>query len=191
KLLVAASTHQGEEAIILSVYKAVLADFPRLRLLIAPRHPERAKDIEKFALEQGCGCRFISSLASHPLRTDNNMILILDTIGELVNFYQISNIVFVGGSFVKKGGHNIIEPASCAKPVIFGPYMFNFRDIAELFIANDAAIKVRKKDELYAAIKELLMDNVQADSLGRKARSLVEQNQKATQRNIEILKEII
>lgn len=191
KLWVAASTHQGEEDIILSVYKAVLADFPHLRLLIAPRHPEHSGQIQILIRKYGFIPVLISKMHPASIIQHPASVFILDTIGGLMGFYQIADIVFVGGSLVKKGGHNILEPASFAKPIIFGPYMFNFRDISELFISNNAAIRVKTKDEFYAAIKELLMNKAKADSLGEKALNLIEQNQKATQRNIDSLKEVI
>lgn len=198
KLWVAASTHQGEEEIVLNVYKRLLADYPRLKLLIAPRHPDRAKEIEKLINRYNFSSVCISQLNLRQdcrglcSRNDTScQVFILDAIGELMSFYQIADIVFVGGSLVKKGGHNILEPASFAKPIIFGPYMFNFRDISELFITNDAAVMVENKDELCAAMKELLVNKAKVDSLGEKARNLIEQNRKATQINIDSLKEIL
>ena len=95
----------------------------------------------------------------------------------------MADIVFVGGSLVKKGGHNILEPASLAKPILFGPHMFNFRDMAELFLENSAAIKVNNEEELLLKIKTILGDPA-ADSLGLKARNLILQHRGATLNSI-------
>ncbi|MBI4982578.1 MAG: 3-deoxy-D-manno-octulosonic acid transferase [Candidatus Omnitrophica bacterium] len=144
KLLVAGSTHPGEEKIILEAYKSLLEDLPGLRLLIAPRHPERAQEVSVLIKDSGFEPLRTSLLnPSNPSNSRNpTTIFVLDTIGELLNYYAIADIVFVGGSLIKKGGHNILEPASLAKPIIFGQYMFNFRDTAKLFLKNSAAIQV-------------------------------------------------
>ncbi|MFH0790282.1 MAG: 3-deoxy-D-manno-octulosonic acid transferase [Candidatus Omnitrophota bacterium] len=197
KLLVAGSTHPGEEEIILKAYKKLLSGFPQLKLLIAPRHPERAKEIERIVSRYGVSPIRVSQLASLPVcqlnqstgqPVNRQTVLILDTIGELMSFYRIADIVFVGGSLIKKGGHNILEPASLAKPILFGPYMFNFRDITELFLKDNACILVHNEEELYAAIKELLDSPSKIASLGRKARDLIGQNQGAINRNLELIK---
>jgi 3-deoxy-D-manno-octulosonic-acid transferase len=204
-LLVCGSTHPGEEEIILEVYKQLYKDFPRIRLLIAPRHPERALDIEKIVIKYGfMPCR-ISKLngqtgqlparpaggpAGRQERANGQTVFILDTIGHLISFYAIADIVFVGGSLVKKGGQNILEPACLGKPVLFGPYMFNFRDIAGLFLSNQAAISVHTPQELKARIKELLVNPRQAEELGRKAKQLIINNTGATKRNLELIKEL-
>lgn len=203
KLLVAGSTHPGEEEIILNVYRGLLAELPYLRLLIAPRHPERAAEIEKLVKVRGFNAVRISKLndstpaspagriqrfnACLPARQDST-IFILDTIGQLLSFYALADIVFVGGSLVRKGGHNILEPASFAKPILFGPHMFNFRDIADLFLASKAAILVHNQEELKTNIKYLLNNNSRISELGRQARELIRQNQGATRRNAEYIR---
>lgn len=200
KLWVAASTHPGEEEIVLSVYKRVLADYPQFRLLIAPRHPERVKEIEKlvdkYNFQAICMSRQESKRDSSPdpdmtsggLRMTEGSgtasVFILDTIGELMDFYRIADIVFVGGSLIKKGGHNILEPAVLAKPIIFGPYMFNFRDIADLFLKHNAGILVHNQDELEKTLRDLLNNPQSANELGEKAKGLVEKNRGATLRNM-------
>lgn len=188
KFLVAGSTHPGEEEIILGAYKKLLGEFAQLRLLIAPRHPERAKEIEKIALKNGFSCVFISHLDLRPDTLTSKPIFILDTIGRLMDFYNIADIVFVGGSFIKKGGHNILEPASFGKPVIFGPHMFNFRDIASLFLENKASLLVRNKEELELNIRDLLNNTARASGLSQAAGALILQNQGATQRNLEYIR---
>jgi len=204
KLMVAGSTHRGEEEIILSVYKELLTDFPNLKLLIAPRHPERTGDIEKIVVKNGFNSVKVSELNRQmpPLAAprhsavagrpaDWQTVFILDTVGRLLDFYIIADIVFVGGSLVKKGGHNILEPAALGKPVIFGPHMFNFRDIAGLFLDKKAGILVYNKEELKIKIKELLNNPIRVNELSQRAQALILQNKGATRRNLEYIKRLL
>lgn len=192
KLFIAASTHPGEEKIILGVYKNLLQEFPDLRLLIAPRHPERATEIANLIKKFGFEAKRLSLLSQ---RFNGSMtqrpIFILDTVGELVYFYNIASIVFVGGSLVKKGGHNILEPASLGKPVIFGPYMFNFRDIARLFLKNKACVLAHNSEELLLNIKDLLRNPAKSTELIQRAKAIILQNQGATARNLECISSYI
>ena len=107
-----------------------------------------------------------------------------------MNYYAISDIVFVGGSLVKKGGHNILEPASLGRPVLFGPHMFNFRDIAELFLKNQAAILVHNQKELREKIKDLLSNPSLATQFCQRAQELILGNQGATQKNVGLIKNL-
>lgn len=191
KLLVAGSTHPGEEEIILGVYKELRLDFSHLKLLIAPRHPERNKDIIKIISRFGFRSVFVSGLASECATCKASPVFILDVMGQLIYFYSIADIVFVGGSLVKRGGHNILEPASLEKPILFGPYMFNFRDIAELFLTNQAAILVNNREQLKAKIKELLGNPAEALQLGQRAKELILKNTGATKRNLDLISTIV
>ncbi len=191
KLLVAGSTHPGEEEVILGIYKDLIAELDGLKLLIAPRHPQRSKEVANLVSSFGFRSVLVSTLPSTCSTCETQPVFILDTIGQLIYFYHISEIVFVGGSLVKKGGHNILEPASLAKPIIFGPYMFNFRDIAELFISNRAAILVNNQEELKAKVRELFKNASYCEELGRKAKDLIQKNSGSTKRNIELIRAII
>ncbi len=190
KFFVAGSTHAGEEEIILSAYARLLGAYPDLKLLIAPRHPERASQIENLIRKRGFKPLKISGLKRGRPSADKVSVFILDTIGELLSFYNIADIVFVGGSLVKKGGHNILEPAILAKPVLFGPHMFNFREISGLFLKQQAALLVKDKEELYLKIKDLLDNPSQIGLLSRKAGELLLSNQGATRKNIEAIKDL-
>jgi 3-deoxy-D-manno-octulosonic-acid transferase len=119
-----------------------------------------------------------------------NAVFILDTVGELSNFYALADVVFVGGSLVKKGGHNILEPAMLGKPVLFGPHMFNFRDIAQLFLEEGAALLVKDADHLYLAVKDLLDNPSKAGALSEKAKGLLAENQGATAKNAALIKDL-
>ena len=187
KFLVCGSTHAGEEEAILKEYKKLLGYFKNLKLLIAPRHPERSREVAGLVLKYGFESVMVSALpAQAGIRA--NTVFILDTVGSLIDFYEVADIVFVGGSLVHKGGHNILEPASFSKPVIFGPYMFNFRDIADLFISNNAAVMLRDASGLYGVISKLLNDPDEARQVGQKGRQLISLNIGATLRNVEVVK---
>jgi 3-deoxy-D-manno-octulosonic-acid transferase len=190
KLFIAGSTHCGEEKIILNAYKVVLSKFPGLKLLIAPRHPQRSAGLLKIISRAGFNGIQVSRLNTKNLSGTVNPVFVLDTIGELANFYTAADIVFVGGSLIKKGGHNILEPASLAKPVIFGPQMFNFRDIAGLFIENKAAILAENREDLVSSIEALLNDSTKVAQLTDNAKKVIMQNQGATKRNLEAIKGI-
>lgn len=190
KLLVCGSTHPGEEELILAAYQELLLAVPELKLLIAPRHPERSGLISKLATEKGFMPVLISGISGACPTCINRAVFILDTIGELLNYYSTADIVFVGGSMVKQGGHNILEPASFKKPIIFGPHMFNFRQISELFLANQAAFVVANSQELVLKAKELLGSNLLAKGLGQRAYELIVKNRGATQKNIQIIKQL-
>lgn len=190
KLLVCGSTHAGEEEQLIKVYKELLLNFPKLKLLIAPRHPERSKDTAEAVAKNGFMPIFISGISAACPTCVSAPVFILDVIGELLNFYASADIVFVGGSLVKTGGHNILEPAGLKKPVIFGPYMFNFRDITAMFLQNKAGIMVRDAAQLKVKIRELLENSLLAKGLGERAYELISKNSGATMRDIGIIKDL-
>ena len=118
-------------------------------------------------------------------------MLVLDTVGELAFLYEIADIVFMGGSLVPTGGQNVIEPAFFVKPIIFGPSMTNFREIAELFLERKAAVQVQSPQELEIQIRKLLPDEAERLALGGNARQVIENNRGAVERNLEIIKSIV
>lgn len=195
KLWVAASTHQGEEESVLAAFSEARKDFPSLRLVIAPRHPERSAAVEAAVRAAGFVPSRVSAIVSRKDGGDRGdprqKVFILDTVGKLMYFYAIADVVFVGGSIVKTGGHNILEPASLGKPVVFGPHMFNFRDIAALFLEHKAAVMAADAGELGAAVKLLLTDNAAASLMSVSARRIIADNRGATARNKEIIKSFL
>jgi len=188
KLFVAGSTHDNEEELIVGIYSKLIKRHPNLRLLIAPRHIERSGDIEKIIRKSDFKATRISNLRKDNTNSPDRNIFVLDTMGQLGLFYSAADIVFMGGSLVKRGGHNVIEPATLAKPIIFGPHMFNFRDIAELFLKNDAAVQVKSADELERSLNELLQNQDKAKELGAKAKEIILRNSGATSRVISFVK---
>jgi 3-deoxy-D-manno-octulosonic-acid transferase len=176
-VIIAASTLKGEETPVLEAFQRIRARMPEVLLIIAPRKPERFDEVEQIARRGGWRVARRSEL---PVDAEPRQdIVILDTIGELAQLYQVATAVFVGGSLVDQGGHNILEPAVFGKPIVFGPYMQNFAEIARAFIDNDAAIQIRTGRELEHALMALLTDPVRRARLGAAARALVEANRGA------------
>jgi len=191
KLLIAASTHPGEEKIVLDIYKALLREISGLKLLIAPRHPQRSKEVASQAMQARFEPVFLSKIAIDVTKDSGAQVFILDLIGQLNNFFQAADVVFMGGSLVKKGGHNLLEPAALGKPVIFGPQMFNFRDISVLFLNNQAAIMVHSQDELKEQIKYLFAHPDKARQMAEISRKLILENTGATERNRQVIRNLL
>ena len=184
-LMVAASTTSGEEPLVLEAFRQLHEVQPNLKLLVAPRHPERFSEVSALIESAGfSGCRR-SRLSLNWEKAD---VLLLDTIGELSSVFEYATLVFMGGSLVPRGGHNVLEPALFSKPVVFGPHMENFRDIARLFVESKAAIQVADVDGLVSHIRALLDTPVAAAQMGRNARRLVEENAGATGRFLEAIR---
>jgi 3-deoxy-D-manno-octulosonic-acid transferase len=169
-VLIAASTLKGEEDAILEAFQRIRATMTNALLIIAPRKPQRFDDVERLARRAGWNVARRSELRvdAEP-RQD---VVVLDTIGELAQLYQVATAVFVGGSLVDSGGHNILEPAVFGKPIVFGPYMHNFAEIARTFLDNDAAIQVRTGRELDTVLLGLLGDPVRRARVGGAPRGL-------------------
>lgn len=181
-LWIAASTMPGEEEQVLDAFAQLRHRHPRLTLLIAPRHPERFESVELLVRTRGFSCARRS-------RMDGvGDVLLLDTIGELASTFQHATVVFMGGTLVSRGGHNILEPAAFAKPIVFGPHMENFREIRSLFMEAHAAVEISDVAGLVEAIDRLLNNTREANDLGEKARRVVEQNSGATERVLAYLK---
>ena len=176
-VVLAASTLRGEEEPVLRAFQQVCTITNDAVLILAPRHPERAEEAMKLARRQGFEAVLRTGLS---LETPPDArVVVLDTIGELPRLFQLATLVFVGGSLVPAGGHNILEPAVFGKPILFGPNMQNFREIAELFVRHRAALQVHTEAELERALVALLEDPVKCASLGAAARALVDANKGA------------
>jgi 3-deoxy-D-manno-octulosonic-acid transferase len=188
-VFIAASTLKGEEQPVLLAFAAVRRSHPTTLLVMAPRKPERFEEAEALARREGLRVMRRSDLAvdAEP-RAD---VVVLDTMGELAHLFQIATVVFVGGSLVDQGGHNILEPAVHGKPVVFGPHMQNFAEIADTFVRQQAGIQVHSAAELSAVVLRLIGDPVERARLGAAARALVEANRGATPRTLDAVAELL
>lgn len=167
-LFVAGSTHAGEERLLLDGYQQLRTSYPELYLVIVPRDPLRAPEIAAMARERGLAPILRSS--AEPAAGE---LTIVDTIGELLALYSMACLAFVGGSLVAKGGHNPLEPAGQGVPVLFGPHMEDFSEIATLLVDGGAARMVSDGNDLCQAVATLLADNNLRTSMGEKARQTV------------------
>jgi 3-deoxy-D-manno-octulosonic-acid transferase len=168
-LLIAGSTHAGEERILLSAFAALRPKFPKLTMVLAPRHPQRFDEVEELLRHSGFGYCRRSRTADDQLFAQD--ILLLDTMGELGEFFACGDIAFVGGSLVDVGGHNILEPARSGKVIVFGPYMANVKAVAEEFKTKGAAFEVADGHALCATLANLLAHEEKRIAMGRQALS--------------------
>jgi 3-deoxy-D-manno-octulosonic-acid transferase len=188
-VVIAASTLKGEEEPVLEAFQRLRATRANALLIIVPRKPERFDDVERLARRTG-----LDVARRSELRVDaepRHDIVVLDTIGELAQLFQVATVVFVGGSLVDAGGHNILEPAVFGKPIVFGPHMQNFAEIARAFLDNGAAVQVTGGAELERALLELVADPVRRASLGAAARALVEANRGARGKSLEAVAQLL
>lgn len=183
-LLVAGSTVPGEEPLVLAAFAALRAQWPGARLILAPRHPERCPAVVPLVEAAGLPVVLRSTLAPGRWRDE---VVVLDTLGELAQLYELADVVFVGGSLMPAGGHNILEPAVAGKAVVVGPHMENFQEIADAFLAEDALVQVREADELGPALVALLRDVDRRQALGARAQALVARNRGAVARTVTAL----
>jgi 3-deoxy-D-manno-octulosonic-acid transferase len=184
-VVVAGSTMRGEEILVLRAFERVRASAPRALLVIAPRHPERFDEVERLARDEGFRTARRSQLAIDEDPPAD--VVVLDTIGELAQIYRLATIVFVGGSLVPTGGHNILEPAVFGRPILFGPHMQNFKELAGTFLEARAAMQVGDERELEAAFRDLLGDPARRTALGRAAQAIVDANHGARDRTLEAI----
>ncbi len=186
-VITAGSTHQGEEELVIRTYKKLLLENENLVLVLAPRHPERVGKVSEILQKEGISFALRSALGNTASLLRSGEALLLDTIGELMNLYALSDLVFVGGSIVPVGGHNLLEPASLGVPVLFGPYMNNFREIAALIVRFNGGAQVEDEAELTSVAGMLLDNEVQRREMGKNGARLIEGNSGSTERHMEII----
>lgn len=187
ELWVAGSTHPGEEEAIVSAYQSIYAEFPRLLLVLAPRHIERAGQVEQMIRNKGLAVSRRSAGEARQMSGTGPRALILDTRGELALLYREALVAFVGGTLAPIGGHNLLEPAVWGKPVLFGPHIDHCAEVAALLSKAQGGRMVRDEQGLVQAMRELLRDPEGVRRMGLAAQQVVADNQGALQRTADII----
>jgi 3-deoxy-D-manno-octulosonic-acid transferase len=177
KVLVAGSTSEGEEEVVLAAWSSLREDFPDLRLVLAPRHPQRFEKVAR--LLGGRGVPFARRTAG---AAGDAPVLLLDSVGELRRVYSAGTVCFVGGSLVSRGGQNLMEPAAAGRPVLFGPRTENFADAALSLLEAGAGFRISDGASLAATFRRLLSDPAACEEAGRRGRDLVARNRGAAER---------
>jgi 3-deoxy-D-manno-octulosonic-acid transferase len=188
---IAGSTHPGEEEIILRVYSRLRQRFHELSLVLAPRNPERFTEVYRRAGEDSWQTVLRSKLQKGGRNAIPIDVLILDTIGELARFYSLGDFAYVGGSLVSFGGHNPLEAAQRGVPVVFGPFMENFREIARILQESGGGFQVDNENELFGRIESWLSTPTVCREQGDKARAALRSHQGAVARNVEVIKSLL
>lgn len=184
-VLIAASTHSGEDEIILSAFQRLLKNHSNLLLILVPRHPERFKTVEELISDNKLN--YIKR-STKQIPTEQTQVILGDTMGELLELYGLANIAFVGGSLIEHGGHNPLEPALHHIPIISGKYFFNFKVICEQLIeANGMLICDSTADSLYSTVNSLLNDDNRCQQIGENAYQVLKRNQGALNRLLKVI----
>ena len=188
KILLAGSTHYGEEAILLNAFSRLKKKYPDLILIIVPRNPDRARSVCRICKSAGLFAVTMSELEEKKPGPD---VIVVDRIGILKMLYATADIAFVGGSLVRSGGHNPLEPAAFSRPIIFGPDMSDFADISNMLIRSGGAISVQDAEGIYNIVSELLTDNQKAGEMGSMAFKVFNANKGAVKKTLNIIEDII
>ena len=190
-LLTAGSTHAGEDEQVLDAFATIIAAGHQATLVLVPRHPERAREVAELLTRRRYAFVRRSNLVETGRVLAAGEVLLVDTVGELLDFYAVSDLVFVGGSLVQAGGHNPLEPASVGRPVLFGPHMTNFREIAVLTLAYEAGSQISDAADLALACCKLLADGEARRAMGENGRRLLLEQGGATGLNMEIIRRLV
>ncbi|MDT8335510.1 MAG: hypothetical protein RQ753_07415, partial [Desulfurivibrionaceae bacterium] len=186
RLWVAGSTHRGEEEVILRVYRKLRADFNDLQLVIAPRKIERGAEVAALADDLG-----LESSRRSAGGKFGGELLILDTLGELAALYKEADFAFIGGSLVRERGHNPLEPALFGRPVVFGPHMEDFAEIAADLLAVGGAVRVDDEHGLAAILRQWLSNDEERRTAGERAARLIGEHRGVTDRHVELIGRVI
>ncbi|WP_169303084.1 lipid IV(A) 3-deoxy-D-manno-octulosonic acid transferase [Thalassotalea mangrovi] len=188
RVIVAGSTHQGEETLIVKAFFEVKQLYPDLLLVLVPRHPERFAKVQDLCQQHGLS---VVRRASGDDITEQTDVWLVDTLGELLAFYGIADICIVAGSFFDVGGHNPLEPALFAKPIVVGPNMANFQDVCEQLLRAEGIVQLKENQQLQQQLQHLLGARDEAKSLGQHAQALLAKNQGAAQRTKTEIEQIL
>ena len=183
RILVAGSTHPGEEELILGVFKDLLAKRVKLKLVLAPRHPERFGEVE--SLIKKTGLKYARRTGGGDGAED---VMLLDTVGELLTVYSFATVAIVGGSLVQGiGGHNLLEPALFGRPVVYGPYLTAYAGMAGMLEAEGGGIRVKDRESLFNTLRKLFADDNLRTVMGRAGIKVVESNRGAAMKTVEVM----
>lgn len=186
KIFLAGSTHEGEESILVDVFSRLKKRFDELVLLIVPRDPKRARAVYRLFASSGCAVALMTDLKQIS-STAAFEVIVVDTMGILKRLYALADVAFIGGSLVRRGGQNPLEPAAFAKPVMFGPDMSDFPQIAQMLIESGGAVRVADGQNLFQAATALLTDTNRARLMGERAFLVFQNNRGAVERTVKIL----
>lgn len=190
-VIVAGSTHPTEEETLFQSFREILKEFPKARLIIAPRKPGRVHEISKLAEKYGLSLGLRSALKAMSNPRPRYQVVIIDTIGELGRIYAVGDAVFVGGSLIKHGGHNVLEPAAHAKPIIVGPSMSNFKDSFALLSKVGACVQIKDGKELTEEFLKIFKDDALRKKMGDASLQVIKENRGAAVRTIQYLQELL
>jgi 3-deoxy-D-manno-octulosonic-acid transferase len=189
-VLLAGSTHRGEEEIALEAYLQARAHMPTLRLVLAPRHLDRLDEVEALLRRRQLSVRRRSQ-GGLSAEGPRGFVLLLDTIGELAKLYAVGTVVFVGGSFAPIGGHNVLEPAAHRKAILFGPHMHNFHQIAAALLEAGGALQVQTPQALGEAVSALLQRPERRQAMGEAAYRVLQGNRGAIARTVQLIAQVL
>lgn len=188
---VAGSTHAGEEEQVLEAYRSLVAEQRQVALILVPRHPERCRQVSELLSRQGISYVLRSHINENMPPMGPGDVLLVDSIGEMLKFYAMADLVFVGGSLVPVGGHNVLEGVLLKKPVLYGPHMHNFRDIAKLLKDAMAALEIADSQALKSALVQLIDHPEQRRALGEAGYQLIARNVGATAKTLSVIETLL
>lgn len=192
-MIVAGSTHSQEEEYLLQAYRALLDAQKHVVLVLAPRHIERAPELEEVIARYKLPCvrrSQMSDRTAEAIDSHSPRVILLDSRGELPYVYSLGCIGFVGGTLVPVGGHNLLEPAQWSRPVLFGPYVDHCRDIAHQLLQAGGAIQIDQPQKLGKHLLYLLEHLQEAEQMGRQALSVIQQNRGVVERNLRMIRQL-
>jgi 3-deoxy-D-manno-octulosonic-acid transferase len=183
------STHRGEEEIFVEVLLSLRRKFPNILLIVAPRHPERFAEVE--ALLRRMDVRYRKRSEDGPMDLSGYEALLVDSVGELAWLYEWATVVFLGGTLANVGGHNLIEPGRCAKPILIGPSRANVAVMAEAMLDAGAAIEVRTKDDVLGRLEYLFEHREIAAAMGRRGRAIAAEDHGVVSKTMRLLNDVL
>jgi len=188
KVLAAGSTHQGEEEMILDLYQQLKPDFGKLKVLLAPRYVERREELLDLCREKGTAAVLYSELKRNAVQlAEDTDIIIVDTMGELAQLYFYADLIFIGGSLIDRGGHNVIEAAARAKVVLFGQSMYNFKEERDFLLKNEVGFEIKNENDFFEKVYQLLANDQYRKQRAEKAANLIDKNSGSVRKQLQLI----